>query len=57
MENLPLGRIAPLVPEFAPLVTEFAMNVHPLGRTLMMINIIVIVFGEGYAFSLVDVYC
>ena len=45
MEDLSLGRIAALVP-------EFAMKDLPLDRTLMiMIHIIVIVFGEGYALS------
>ena len=52
MEDLPLCRIAALVPDFA--VKDLALE-----RTLMImiINIIVIVFGEGYAQSLIDVYC
>ena len=44
--------------ELQPCLPEFAVKDLPFGRTLMiMINIIVIMFGEGYALSLVDVYC
>ena len=41
MEDLPLGRIAALVP-------EFAVKDLPLGRTLMMIHKSAVCFSEYY---------